>query len=227
MKGFCRFLYEEGVLMRDPGKEVRYAREPQTLPRNVLTPQEARRIIKATDVNTVIGYRDRTILEVLYSTGIRKSELQNLTLHDVNLEEGLLRVNGGKGAKDRVTPLTEVAIRFLESYINGVRPQLLGKSHSDRLFISMRRRPISANALDDLMVKYQRLGKVKKHLTCHLWRHSCATHLIQNKASLRLVQELLGHRNLSTTERYLHLTIADLKEAHHKHHPREKTRQEQ
>jgi len=226
VRGFCRFLHEEGVLARDPAKELRYAREPQLLPRNVLTPQEARRIIEAADVRTVLGYRDRALLEVIYSTGIRKSELQNLTLADVNLEEGLLRINGGKGAKDRVVPLTDVSARFLESYINAVRPQLLGKQSSERLFLSMRGRPMGKTTIDHLMAKYARLGKVKKHVTAHLWRHSCATHLIQNKASLRLVQELLGHRNLSTTERYLHLTITDLKEAHKKHHPREKTRQD-
>lgn len=222
VRGFCRFLHEEGVLMGDPAKELRYAREPQLLPRNVLTPQEARRMIEATDVQTVIGYRDRALLEVLYSTGIRKSELQNLTVSDVNLEDGLLRVNGGKGAKDRVVPLTEVSARFLESYINAVRSQLLGPKSSDRLFISMRGRPIAKNTIDHLMAKYARLGKVKRHVTAHLWRHSCATHLIQNKANLRHVQELLGHRSLATTERYVHLTIADLKEAHRKYHPREK-----
>lgn len=222
IKGFCRFLYEEGFLIRDPAKELRYAREPQQLPRNILTPQEARRIIEAVDTKTIIGYRDRTILEVLYSTGIRKSELLNLTLSDVNLEEGLLRINGGKGAKDRVAPLTEIASRFLETYIKGVRPQLLGGRSCDRLFLSMRQRPISKNAVSDLIQKYGRLGKVKKHMTCHLWRHSCATHLVKNKANLRHVQELLGHHNLSTTERYLHLTITDLKEAHRKYHPRER-----
>lgn len=226
IKGFCRFLYEEGLLIRDPGKNLQYAREPQQLPRNVLTPQEARRILESINTNTILGYRDRTILEVLYSTGIRKSEMQNLTLSDVNLEEGLLRINGGKGAKDRVVPLTDVATRFLETYIKGVRLQLLGKNSSDRLFLSMRQRPISKNAIDDLMQKYGRLGKIKKHLTCHLWRHSCATHLVQNKANLRHVQEILGHRCLSTTERYLHLTITDLKEAHRKHHPRERNNQQ-
>jgi len=223
IKSFCRFLHEEGLLTRDPAKDLRYAREPQLLPRNILTPQEARRIIEATDTNTVIGYRDRTILEVLYSTGIRKSELLNLTLSDVNLEEGLLRINGGKGAKDRVVPLTNVAIRFLETYIKRVRLQLLGQRVSHRLFLSLRGACIAKNTIDHLMAKYRRLAKVKKHVTCHIWRHSCATHLVKNKANLRHVQELLGHRNLSTTERYLHLTITDLKEAHRKYHPRERS----
>jgi integrase/recombinase XerD len=220
VRSFCRFLHDEGLLPRDPSQGLRYGREPQTLPRNVLTPQEARKIIEAADVQTILGYRDRTMMEVLYATAIRKSELQNLTPADVNLDEGLLRINGGKGAKDRVVPLTQVACSFLESYMKAIRPQLIGRQSCDRLFVSMRARSIAKNTLDHLMRKYARLGKVKKHLTCHLWRHSCATHLVQNKANLRHVQEMLGHKHLSTTERYLHLTIADLKEAHRKFHPR-------
>ena len=222
VKSFFIFLHEEGVLTRNPAAALVLAREPETLPRNVLTPAEARKIIERPDVQTVLGYRDRTILEVLYATGIRKSELMNLTLADVNLEEELLRVNGGKGAKDRVCPLSRIACSFLENYLKGIRPVLLAGKASDRLFISQRRRPICKNALGALVEKYAKLAGVKKHVTCHLWRHSCATHLVQNQASLRHVQEILGHRALTTTERYLHLTITDLKAAHRKHHPREK-----
>lgn len=222
VKGFFTFLHEEGILTRNPADALALAREPQTLPRNVLTPQEARKIIERPDVHTVLGYRDRTILETLYATGIRKSELMRLTLADVNLEEELLRINGGKGAKDRVSPLTRVACSFLESYIKGIRPVLLAGKTSDRLFISLRGQPICKNALGALVEKYAKLANVKKHVTCHLWRHSCATHLVKNQANLRHVQEILGHRSLATTERYLHLTITDLKEAHRKHHPRER-----
>jgi integrase/recombinase XerD len=222
VKSLFRFLHEETLIARDPAAALEYAREPQTLPRNILTPQEARRIIEAADTGTVLGYRDRTILEVLYATGIRKLELMNLTLADVNLEEELLRINGGKGAKDRVVPLTAVAASFLESYIKGVRGTLLHGRRSDRLFISLRGRPIARNTLGELVTKYARRARIKKNVTCHLWRHSCATHLLQNRANLRHVQEMLGHRSLATTERYLHLTITELKEAHRKHHPREK-----
>jgi integrase/recombinase XerD len=221
VKGFFTFLHAEGIITRNPAETLTLAREPQTLPRNVLTPQEARKIIERPDTGTVLGYRDRTILEVLYATGLRKSELMNLTLADVNLEEELLRINGGKGAKDRVCPLSRIACSFLESYIKGIRPVLLAGKTSDRLFISLRGRPISKNALGALVEKYAKRAGVKKHVTCHLWRHSCATHLVKNQANLRHVQEILGHRSLATTERYLHLTITDLKEAHRKHHPRE------
>ena len=161
---------------------MRYAREPDSLPRNVLTPQEARKIIEPPDLQTVVGYRDRTILEVLYATGIRKSELMNLTVNDVNLEEELLRINGGKGGKDRVVPLTRLACSFLENYIKGHPPAVAGKA-GPRPRCSSRsgQRPMSKNALGELVEKYARLAGVKKHVTCHLWRHSCATHLVQEQ----------------------------------------------
>jgi integrase/recombinase XerD len=221
VRSFFAFLHEEGIIAHNPAKNLEHAREPETLPRNVLTPQEARKIIEQPDLGTHVGYRDRTILEVLYATGIRKSELMHLTLADVNREEELLRVNGGKGAKDRVVPLTAIACSFLENYIKGIRPVLLAGRASDRLFISLRAQPICKNAVAALVGKYAKLAGVKKHVTCHLWRHSCATHLVKNRANLRHVQEIMGHRSLATTERYLHLTITDLKAAHRKFHPRE------
>ena len=222
IKSFFAFLQQEGVIARNPAEALVLAREPQTLPRNILTPQEARKIIETPDTGTLVGYRDRTIFEVLYATGIRKGELMNLTVADVNLEEELLRINKGKGGKDRVTPLTRVACSFLENYIKAIRPELLGKRQSDRLFISRRGAPMSKNTVSQMVEKYARLSKVKKHVTCHLWRHSCATHLLKNHANLRHVQEMLGHGSLATTERYLHLTITDLKQAHRRCHPREK-----
>ena len=222
VKSFFRFLKSEGVLTRDPAEAVEYAREPQTLPRNVLTPQEAKRILETVDTGTTLGYRDRAILEIFYATGLRRSELCQLQVQDVNLEEELLRINGGKGAKDRVTPLGRIAGQFVETYIKGVRPLLLKAGATDRLFLSLRGRPMSPETVREMVVKRAKLAGIKKHMTCHVWRHTCATHLLQNHAHLRHVQDLLGHRSLATTERYLHLTIADLKAAHRKFHPRER-----
>ena len=213
-----------GILVRNPAAEIHYAREPQTLPRNILTPLEAQRVIEAADIQTVLGYRDRTILEVLYSTGVRKGELLALTVGNVNLEEELLRINHGKGAKDRVSPLSAVACRFLETYIKAIRPQMLRDRATDRLFLSSRARPLGRTTLDAIIGKYAKLARIGKRVTCHVWRHTCATHLLQNKANLRHVQEILGHRSLATTERYLRVTITELKEAHRKFHPRESSR---
>lgn len=223
VRAFFTFLHTDGRLPFNPAKEIHYARQPDPLPRNILTVQEARRIIDAPDVHTLLGYRDRTILEVLYATGIRKQELMNLTVEDVNLEEELLRINAGKGGKDRVVPLSRIACRFLETYRNAIRPELLRGAISSRLFISLRARPMGKNTVGAVVEKYARLARVKKPVTCHLWRHTCATHLLKNHANLRHVQEILGHRSLATTERYLQLTITDLKEAHRKHHPREQS----
>ena len=228
-KSFFRFLKTEGDISHDPASAVEYAREPHRLPRNVLTPHEAERIIDTIDTTTVLGYRDRTILEIFYSTGIRKQELRNLCVANVNLEEELLRINDGKGGRDRVVPLGRVASRFVETYLHGIRPQLLPDpdghhaNPTDRLFLSMRGRPLDPHTVGDIVKKHARLAKVKKHVTCHVWRHTCATHLLKNNANLRHVQDLLGHRSLATTERYLHLTITDLKEAHAKFHPREQS----
>ncbi|MGA3269011.1 MAG: tyrosine-type recombinase/integrase [Verrucomicrobiota bacterium] len=133
----------------------------------------------------------------------------------------MLRINGGKFNKDRVVPLTWLACSFLETYLKAIRPALLQGGVSDRVFISQRAAPLSKNALGELVEKYARIAEVNKHVTCHIWRHSCTMHPVKNKANLRHGQELLGHRDLSTTERYLHLIIADLKEAHRQCHPRE------
>jgi RHS repeat-associated protein len=197
VKSLCRFLKIEGYLATNPAEGIEYARQPHTLPRNVLTPQEAKRIIETVDTTTVLGYRDRTILETLYATGIRNEELRNLTVADVNLEEGLLRVNHGKGGKDRVTPMGQMASRFLETYLKGIRPQLLGQRHTDRLFLSFRGHPLDAHSVGDLVKRHARLARVKKHVTPHVWRHTCATHMVKNNANLRHVQDLLGHGSLA------------------------------
>jgi integrase/recombinase XerD len=222
LRSFFKFLKTEGYIAQDMAEALPLARTPHTLPRTVLTPEEARKVIETPDTGCLLGYRDRAILETFYATGIRKSELMNLTVNDVNLEEQVLRINGGKFNKDRVVPLTRAACSFLETYLKAIRPALLQGRVSDRVFISQRACPISKNALGELVEKYARIAGVAKHVTCHIWRHSCATHLVKNKANLRHVQEMLGHRDLSTTERYLHLTIADLKEAHRQCHPRER-----
>ncbi|MDD2710731.1 MAG: tyrosine-type recombinase/integrase [Verrucomicrobiae bacterium] len=225
VKGFFRFLKAEGELKTNPAEALEYAREPQRLPRNILTPQEAKRIIERVDGSTAQGYRDRVMLEVFYATGIRQSELINLSVGDVRLEEGLLFIREGKGRRDRVVPLGGMACKYLETYLKGVRPELLKGRATDRLFISYRGKPMDRNSVGKLVRKYAKLAKVSKPVSCHVWRHTCATHLLKNNANLRHVQEILGHRSLATTERYLHLTIADLKEAHRRFHPREKALQ--
>ncbi len=222
VKRLFRFLTIEGIIMRDPAKDLERGREPHRLPRNILTPREAKRIIETVDTTHVRGYRARTILEVLYATGIRSSELINLRLTDVNLDDELLRINGGKGGHDRIVPLSATACRFLETYVKGIRPRLAKSVTQDQLFLSSTGKAMHKDSINLLIKLHTRKAGLKKHVTCHVWRHTCATHLVQNNANLRHVQEMLGHRSLTTTERYLQLTVTDLKQAHRKFHPREK-----
>jgi integrase/recombinase XerD len=225
---FLRYLCAEGILAHNPAQHVQYAKVPQELPRDILSIPEIKKLLRAPDVRTVMGYRDRVILEVFYSTGIRKQELLDLTTDSVNLESSILMIRQGKGSKDRVVPLGKIAARYLETYMNGIRPTFLQIRNLDkhaqekRLFLSMRGLPLSKNALADRIEHYRRVAGIEHPVTPHTFRHSCATHMIRNRANIRHVQEMLGHMNLNTTEKYLHLTITDLKEAHHKFHPREK-----
>ena len=225
---FLRYLCAEGILAHNPAQNVKYAKTPQELPHDILSISEIKKMLRAPDVQTVMGYRDRTILEVFYSTGIRKAELLNLKVEDVNLESGVLMIRQGKGGKDRVVPLGRIATRFVETYITGIRPTFLqirslaAKSQEKRLFLSLQGLPLSKNALASRIEIYRRMANISHAVTPHTFRHSCATHMIRNRANIRHVQEMLGHMNLNTTEKYLHLTITDLKEAHHKFHPREK-----
>ncbi len=222
IKSFFRFLKTEGLIVHDPAAALDYARQPKSLPRNVLTPQEAKQILDQVDTKTPLGKRDRAILEVFYATGIRKAELRNLLTGDLDLAGGLLRITLGKGARDRVVPLGSLAVTALEDYLSHARPQLLGTGHTEQLFISYRGNPLDPHTLGSLVKRHAQSAHIKKVVTPHVWRHTCATHLVQNHANLRHVQDLLGHRSLATTERYLRLTITDLKEAHAKFHPREK-----
>lgn len=222
VKQLTRFMYERGGLVSDPCRDIPYAKQAKRLPRGILTPAEARKIIKAPDIKTAIGYRDRAILEVLYTSGIRKEELNTLTVHDVDYREGLLRINHGKGGKDRIVPLGKIACRYLENYITAVRPGLIKEPANPHLFLSLRGGRLSKNMVWELVKKYAQKAKIRKNVHPHTFRHTCATAMIKNKADINTVRKLLGHASLTTTQIYTHLTITDLKAAHKRCHPREK-----
>jgi len=225
VKGFMRFLKERDYIIINPSLDVPYARLPKQLPRGILTNTEARRILNIPDTGCVLGYRDRTILEVLYTTGIRKQELNNLNTTDVDYNDGFLRIEQGKGGKDRIVPLGRIACRYLENYIQSVRPELIKDPYNDALFLSTRGNRISKNMVWDMIKKYAGKARVKKNISPHTFRHSCATAMLKNKADIRSVQELLGHESLESTQIYTRVTIADLKETHKRCHPREKEKE--
>lgn len=224
-KNFFRYLREEGVVWSDPAREVTLMRAPKMLPRTFLTSVEARKMMEAPDTSTALGYRDRCILEVLYSTGIRRAELNNLKVADLDLEGGFLRVNQGKGGKDRVVPLGRVACRFIKSYLEHVRPLYLRKDPAlPWLFLSRKGGRMSAMVARGVVRRSTMEAGIGKKVTPHTFRHTCATLMLKNRANIRHVQELLGHASLETTKVYTAVTVTDLKEIHRRCHPREKER---
>lgn len=222
IKSFFKHLKQVGALLRDPAEEAQYAKEPKTLPKPALTNPEMKKLLKTPDTNTILGYRDRAILELLYSSGIRRSELLNLKLEDVDTEGGFLRINLGKGAKDRVVPIGKIASHYLETYLKGIRPLIFRAKDHETLFISKKGNPLSKNGLGEVIGKYAKESGLERHITAHTFRRSCATEMIKNKANLMHVKELLGHSSMDTIQAYCNLSIVDLKEAHQKCHPRER-----
>jgi integrase/recombinase XerD len=225
VKAFFRYLCENNYLTGDPAKDITYAKTPKRLPRSILSGPEAKKVIHAPDTKTALGYRNRTILEVLYSTGIRRAETINLLLTDVDYHDGYVRVNSGKGDKDRVVPIGKIACRYIENYVKAVRPMLIRDPYNNHLFLSMRGGRLSKNVLWEIVKRCSKKTRIKKNISPHTFRHTCATLMLRNKANIRHIQELLGHASLDSTQVYTSVSITDLKEVHAKCHPREKDRE--
>lgn len=221
VKQFTRFLKLHSYIVADPAVDVPYAKEPQKLPRSVLTVGEVRKLMRVPDTKTLIGYRDRTILEVLYSTGIRRAELHNLTVEDVDYDDGFLRVTG-KGNKDRIVPLGAIACRYLKNFLTSVRPEFVKPHSPNTVFLSQRGNRLSNRVMIKFIKDYAKKAGIKKNVHPHTFRHTCATVMLKNKANIRVVQELLGHKALTSTQIYTRITITDLKDVHKRCHPREK-----
>ena len=187
-----------------------------------MSKKEILKILNQPDPDNVLGLRDKAILELLYSTGIRNQELRNLCIYDIDIANNYLRVTRGKGKKDRVIPLGEIAATYVEEYLNHSRPKLLNKKETNILFLTKHGRAMKNNGLIETIKKYAVKAKLEKHITPHSFRHTCATHLLKNNASLRHIQELLGHASIESTQIYTRVDISDLKRAHKRYHPRER-----
>lgn len=225
VKSFFRFLAEQGYLVGDPAKDISYAKAPKRLPRSILTPSEMRKLLQAPDTRTALGYRDRALLEVLYSTAIRKEEVINLLLQDVDYHEGFIQVNSGKGRKDRVVPVGKIACRYLENYIKAVRPSLIRDPYNHHLFLSLKGNKLSKNMVWEIVRRYTKKARIKKVISPHSFRHTCATLMLRNRANIRHIQEMLGHASLDSTQVYASVSITDLKEVHSRCHPRERDKE--
>jgi integrase/recombinase XerD len=219
LKSFFRFLYRRRYLLHDPAASIDYPRSERRLPRVILTREEARKILEAPNTKTPTGLRDRAILETFYGTGIRSSELSNLTPDDVDTEERVLRIVRGKGRRDRRVPLTRAAAEALDLYLAKARGKLL-RQEKRLLFIQNRGSRMDNGTLNRIVRQWAAAARVKKRVTCHSFRHSVATHLLKGRADIRHIQALLGHASLATTERYTHVELQDLQEVIRRAHPR-------
>lgn len=219
IKAFYRFMTAEGYMDANPAEVVEAGTKGIKLPR-VLSEDEVVRLLNQPDITTAEGFRDRTMLEVLYATGMRVSELISLTLERVDLNMKYI-IAFGKGSKERIVPLGSVAAEFLQQYLEKVRPKL---THEDRntniVFLAFGGHELTRQRFWQIIRAYGRKANINKALTPHILRHSFATHLLDNGADLRSVQELLGHSDISTTQIYTHLTNKRLRDIYAKAHPR-------
>ena len=230
LRVFFAHLEQVDAILLNPCAELVVPRLPRRLPRVVLTPDEARRVLAAPDVRTAVGLRDKAILETFYSTGLRLAELARLTVSDMDHGSGFVRVNRGKGGHDRVVPIGAVACSCIRAYFARVRAQWLQAAQSKRdepaLWLISRapHGPLQSQMIEVMVKKYGRASGIGKHLTPHVWRHTCATHLVAHGASLAAVQLQLGHRSLRTTHIYTRVAVPDLVAMHRHAHPRSRVR---
>jgi integrase/recombinase XerD len=217
-RGFYRYLLREKLIAVDPTLQVDMPQLGKPLPKS-LSEADVEALLAAPDLSEAIGQRDRAMLEVLYACGLRVTELISLTLEQVNLRQGVLRVMG-KGSKERLVPMGEEAIVWLERYMRDARHELLNGRPSDVMFPSQRGEQMTRQTFWHRIKHQAKVAGIGKSLSPHTLRHAFATHLLNHGADLRVVQMLLGHSDLSTTQIYTHVARARLQEIHAKHHPR-------
>ena len=218
LKRFFQFALREGLRGDDPAADLDSPKLPRSLPKS-LSEAEVERLLAAPNLDTGQGVRDRAMLETLYASGLRVSELVGLKTVQVSLDMGVLRVLG-KGSKERLAPLGEEAIAWIERYQREARPELLRGKRTDALFVTQRGGPMTRQAFWKLVRRHALAAGIRRSISPHTLRHAFATHLINHGADLRVVQLLLGHADISTTQIYTHVARERLKHLHRKHHPR-------
>ena len=218
IRTFFRFLIQEGILKVNPVEELEFPKAAKTLP-DILTLKEVEELLEQPNIQSPLGVRDRAMLEVLYATGMRVSELTRLPMNRVNLEGGYVLVYG-KGSKERVVPLGSEAMKWVALYLKTARGRFAKGKDSNSLFISRLGKGMSRQRFWRNLKEYGRKAGIRKRITPHLLRHSFASHLLERGADLRSVQIMLGHADISTTQIYTHVTGERLKKIHQRYHPR-------
>lgn len=218
MRRFYRYALREHLISEDPTLQIESPKLPRSLPKS-LNEQEVSDLLNAPDINQHIGLRDRAMLELLYASGLRVSELVTVKVNEVSTQDGVVRVTG-KGSKTRLVPMGEEAADWIDRYLKYARPEILQKRLCDALFVTNRAEMMTRQAFWYLIKRYALIAGINKHMSPHVLRHAFATHLLNHGADLRVVQMLLGHSDISTTQIYTHVARERLKQLHSVHHPR-------
>lgn len=219
LKAFFRWLARENYILYNPAADLELPRIGRRLPKAILTAAEVEKVMAMPDINSPMGIRDRAVMETLYSTGIRRQELLDLSIYDIDMGRGTVMIRQGKGDKDRVVPIGERALAWIEKYLEDVRPEYATGADKGTLFLSAFGLPISGGWLAQIIHGYIKGAQVGKLGSCHIFRHSMATLMLENGADIRFIQAMLGHAELSTTEIYTQVSIKKLKAVHTATHP--------
>jgi len=219
LQHFFKWLTKHGHLPADPASALEIPRAPRSVLPQALSEEEVERVLGVLDLGNLYELRDRAVLEVMYSTGMRRMEVRNVSLYDIDAQRGTVFVRQGKGRKDRVVPIGERALAWVQKYLDEVRPHLSIDPKQVHLFLNKDGGPLSLSALTEHVRRYFERAGITKAGSCHLLRHTMATLMLEHGADIRYIQEMLGHSNLATTERYTHVSIVKLREIHTACHP--------
>ena len=219
VRAFFKWLAKNNHILYNPASELELPRLEKRLPKHVLTQKEAEQIMNQADINDPIGIRDRSILESLYSTGIRRMEVVHLEIYDLDTDRGTIMIRQGKGKKDRMVPIGERAIHWIQKYLADVRPALTVNPNESTLFLTNLGEPFTPNRMTQMVRNYVNASDIGKKGACHLFRHTMATLMLENGADIRFIQEMLGHASVETTQIYTHVSIRMLKQIHQATHP--------
>ena len=225
IRAWFRYLRRENQIETNPAADLDFPKEEQRLPETILSPSQIETIMNQPKIETPLGLRDRAMLEVLYSTAMRRSELIDLDIYDINYEAGTVTIRQGKGGKDRVVPIGVRALSWLTKYTEDARGDFAAHTNTTGLFVSFRGRRFCPPNLSILIRDYIKAAGITRPGSCHLFRHAAATQMLENGADIRSLQQLLGHAELTSTQIYTHISIKHLKDVHRTTHPADLPRQ--
>jgi integrase/recombinase XerD len=225
LKDWFRWMVRRNMLLANPASEIELPRAEKRLPAEALSLEQTEAVLVVPNVADPLGIRDRTMLEVLYSCGIRRSEICRLELTDINAERCTVRIRLGKGKKDRVIPIGQRALAWLARYLKEVRPWLLIDTREHALFLTGYGGPFNPEVFSRMVSRFIKKAEINRSGSSHLFRHTCATHMLEGGADIRFIQQLLGHASLDTTAIYTEVSIKQLQEVHARCHPAERKKE--